>query len=97
MQVRLGLNLIRLYAVLSASFIPTASETMLSSMNTTDNSWPTDISAALEMLPAGHAFTVPESVKNGPNVSQERATSPAAFQAIRTSQAPMRSRRTRCG
>ena len=59
-QVRLGLNLIRLYAVLSAPFIPTTSAKMLSAMNTLDTEWPTDIEAALTSLPAGHAFAVPD-------------------------------------
>ncbi|KUJ80022.1 methionine--tRNA ligase [Ruegeria profundi] len=59
-QVRLGLNLIRLYAVLSAPFIPDTSAKMLSAMNTLDTSWPDDVSAALDALPAGHSFTVPD-------------------------------------
>ncbi|WP_171129105.1 methionine--tRNA ligase [Ruegeria sp. HKCCA5014] len=59
-QVRLGLNLIRLYAVLSAPFIPDTSARMLSAMNTLDTSWPNDVEAALGALPAGHEFTVPE-------------------------------------
>ena len=59
-QVRLGLNLIRLYAVLSAPFIPETSAKMLSAMNTLDTSWPDDVAAALDALPAGHAFTVPD-------------------------------------
>ncbi len=59
-QVRLGLNLIRLYAVLSAPFIPDASAKMLSAMNTLDTSWPEDVEAALNALPAGHAFSVPD-------------------------------------
>jgi methionyl-tRNA synthetase len=62
MQVRTGLNLIRLYAVLSASFIPEASATMLAAMQTTDDSWPTDAASALRVLPAGHSFTVPENL-----------------------------------
>ncbi len=57
--VRFALNLIPLYAVLSEPFIPDAAATMLKAMNT-KAAWPTDISAALETLPAGHAFTVPE-------------------------------------
>ncbi|SMO98110.1 methionine--tRNA ligase [Paracoccus laeviglucosivorans] len=60
MQVRLGLNLIRLYAVLSAPFIPFAADTMLAGMQTDDRAWPMDARSALETLPAGHAFTVPE-------------------------------------
>ncbi len=59
-QVRLGLNLIRLYVVLSAPFIPDTSARMLSAMNTLDTGWPDDVADALNALPAGHAFTVPE-------------------------------------
>ncbi|MFT5341768.1 MAG: methionyl-tRNA synthetase, partial [Paracoccaceae bacterium] len=59
-QVRLGLNLIRLYAVLSAPFIPTASVDMLAAMQTDDTAWPDDVPAALSALPGGHTFTVPE-------------------------------------
>ncbi len=58
--IRLSLNLIRLYAVLSAPFIPDASATLLKAMNTTDDSWPDDVTQALETLPAGHEFTVPD-------------------------------------
>ncbi len=60
MQIRLALNLIRVYAVLSAPFIPDAAAKMLSGMNTLDTSWPDDVNVALTALPAGHAFTVPE-------------------------------------
>lgn len=60
MQVRLGLNLIRLYAVLSAPFIPFAADAMLAAMQTEIRDWPGDVAAALQALPAGHAFTVPE-------------------------------------
>ncbi|RWR50911.1 methionine--tRNA ligase [Sinirhodobacter ferrireducens] len=59
-QTRLALNLVRLYAVLSEPFIPDAAATMLAAMQTEDRSWPEDIRAALEVLPAGHAFTTPE-------------------------------------
>ncbi len=59
-QVRLGLNLIRLYAVLSAPFIPTSSAAMLEAMNTTDDDWPDNTKAALSALPSGHEFTVPD-------------------------------------
>jgi methionyl-tRNA synthetase len=57
--VRFALNLIPLYAVLSEPFIPDAAAAMLKAMNT-NAAWPTDVTAALEILPAGHAFTVPE-------------------------------------
>ncbi len=59
-QVRLGLNLIRLYAVLSAPFIPSSSATMLEAMNTNDDGWPDNTEVALNALPAGHEFTVPD-------------------------------------
>jgi methionyl-tRNA synthetase len=61
MQTRLGLNLIRLYAVLSAPFIPDASASMLDAIQTPDATWPEgDLGEWLNALPAGHAFTVPE-------------------------------------
>ena len=59
-QVRLGLNLIRLYAVLSAPFIPETAAKMLAAMQTEDDRWPNDVEVALSALRAGHAFTVPE-------------------------------------
>ncbi len=58
--IRLSLNLIRLYAVLSAPFIPEAAKSMLGAMQTDDDSWPDDLETALNALPAGHEFTVPE-------------------------------------
>jgi methionyl-tRNA synthetase len=61
-QIRLALNLIRIYAVLSAPFIPTASAKLLSSMNTLNMDWPTDMAAAVTALPEGHAFTVPDNL-----------------------------------
>ena len=61
-QIRFALNLIRLYAVLSAPFIPNAAARMLSAMNTLDTDWPGDAKAALNALPAGHAFTVPDNL-----------------------------------
>ncbi len=59
-QVRLALNLIRVYAVISAPFIPEAAARMLSAMNTLDTEWPGDMKEALCALPAGHAFSVPD-------------------------------------
>jgi len=59
-QVRMGLNLIRLYAVLSAPFIPDASAAMLAAMQTDDQSWPDDVAGALSALPVGHEFSVPD-------------------------------------
>ena len=62
MQVRLALNLIRIYAVLSAPFIPDASKLMIDAMQTTDDAWPTNVAAAVNALPAGHPFSVPENL-----------------------------------
>ena len=60
MQVRMGLNLCRLYGVLSAPFIPDASAEILAAMNASDATWPDDIAAAVNALPIGHAFQVPD-------------------------------------
>ncbi len=59
-QVRLGLNLIRLYAVLSAPFVPNASAQLCAAMRCEDAEWPSDAATALSALPAGHGFEVPE-------------------------------------
>jgi len=59
-QVRLGLNLIRLYAVLSAPFIPSTAARMMEAMQTSDNTWPSDVAEALSHLIAGHEFSVPD-------------------------------------
>ena len=58
--VRLSLNLIRLYAVLSRPFIPDASATLVTALKTDDLDWPDDVAAALATLSPGHAFEVPE-------------------------------------
>ena len=60
MQTRVGLNLIRLYAAISAPFIPDACRAMLDGMRLDGADWPEDAAAALLALPAGHAFDVPE-------------------------------------
>jgi methionyl-tRNA synthetase len=59
-QIRLALNLIRLYAILSAPFIPDAAAQMLRDMGTSDASWPGAVAQALQILPVGHAFAVPD-------------------------------------
>lgn len=59
-QVRLGLNLIRLYAVLSAPFIPSTAARMMEAMQTSDDTWPSDVTEALSHLSAGHEFSVPD-------------------------------------
>ncbi|EAR50695.1 methionyl-tRNA synthetase [Oceanicola granulosus HTCC2516] len=59
-QIALGLNLIRLYAILSAPFVPNASARMLEALGVSDAAWPGDVAGALTALPAGHGFEVPE-------------------------------------
>lgn len=59
-QIRMALNLIRLYSVLSAPFIPDASASLMNAMQTSDDAWPDDVTAALGALSVGHSFTVPE-------------------------------------
>jgi len=59
-QIRLALNLIRIYAVISAPFIPDASATLMAAMQSDNTDWPDDVAAALETLQPGHAFTVPD-------------------------------------
>ena len=58
--MRLALNLIPLYAVLSAPFIPAAAASMLESMHVENAVWPDDVPAALAQLAPGHVFDVPE-------------------------------------
>ncbi|MDR9427093.1 MAG: methionine--tRNA ligase [Salibaculum sp.] len=62
MQIRVALNLIRLYAVLSAPFIPGVAASMLAALNTPNAAWPDDVPSALQALPAGHGFSVPENL-----------------------------------
>ena len=57
--VRMGLNLVRLYAVLSAPFVPHAAHAMLEAMRAEDG-WPASVEEALRALPAGHGFEVPD-------------------------------------
>ncbi|MBT0958737.1 methionine--tRNA ligase [Alphaproteobacteria bacterium KMM 3653] len=59
-DTRLALNLIRVYAVLSAPFLPAAAQTMLEAMQTDDTAWPSSMAQALTALPVGHAYTTPE-------------------------------------
>ncbi len=62
--IRFALNLIRLYAILSRPFIPDASDAMLRAVGpeAEAEAWPADAAAALEALPAGQGFTVPENL-----------------------------------
>jgi methionyl-tRNA synthetase len=81
-MVRLALNLIRVYAILSRPFIPDASAAMMSALASDDWTWPDDISAALRTLPDGHAFTVPENLFRK-ITDEERADWQARFSGVR--------------
>ena len=60
LQIRLALNLIRLYAVLSQPFVPDAAKTMMAAMGCDDWGWPDDVPAGLTHFAAGHQFTTPD-------------------------------------
>ncbi|WP_283638232.1 methionine--tRNA ligase [Marinovum algicola] len=59
-QIRLALNLIRFYAVISSPFIPDACDQLMRAMQSDDTAWPEDVKAALEGLAPGHGFSVPD-------------------------------------
>ncbi|MHA1527749.1 MAG: methionine--tRNA ligase [Alphaproteobacteria bacterium] len=63
-SIRMALNLIRLYAILSRPFVPDASDAMLAALGAGDDAeaWPADVAEALSTLPAGHGFTVPANL-----------------------------------
>ena len=58
--IRLAMNLIRIYAILSLPFLPDASAHMMASIKSEDWAWPTDIKSAVQTLKEGHKFEVPE-------------------------------------
>ena len=60
--VRISLNLIRFYAVLSAPFIPDTAETLTKALRLEGIDWPADVAEALTTLPAGHGFDVPDNL-----------------------------------
>ena len=82
-QVRLALNLIRVYAILSRPFIPDAAATMMTAMGSDDWTWPEDVPAALRALAPGDAFSVPENLFRK-ITDEERADWQARFAGIRT-------------
>ena len=63
-SIRLALNLIRLYAILSRPFVPDASDAMLAALGIEGDAeaWPADVAEALSALPPGHRFTVPANL-----------------------------------
>ncbi len=81
--VRLSLNLIRVYAILSRPFIPDAAATMMAAMGSEDWSWPEDVPAALRTLAPGDAYSVPENLFRK-ITDEERADWQQKFSGIRT-------------
>ena len=82
-QTRLALNLIRLYAVLSSPFIPDAAASMMAAVHCDDDTWPSVVTEALHMLPAGHSFTVPD-VLFRKITDEEREEWQTRFAGVRT-------------
>jgi methionyl-tRNA synthetase len=82
-MIRLSLNLIRVYAILSRPFIPDAAAAMMAAMGSDNWSWPEDISAAMRALPAGHGFVVPENLFRK-ITDEERSDWQERFSGIRT-------------
>jgi len=82
-MIRLSLNLIRVYAILSAPFIPDAAAAMMEAMGSDDWTWPDDVAGAMATLPAGHGFSVPENLFRK-ITDEERADWQQRFAGIRT-------------
>ena len=81
-QIRLALNLIRIYAILSAPFIPDAAQVMMQAIGSEDWTWPEHVSEAIRTLPPGAAFTVPENLFRK-ITDEERTDWQARFSGIR--------------
>ncbi|PZR00245.1 MAG: methionine--tRNA ligase [Cereibacter sphaeroides] len=81
--VRLALNLIRVYAIISRPFIPDSSEAMMAAMDSRDWTWPDDLGSALRALPAGHSYTVPENLFRK-ITDEERTDWQQRFSGLRT-------------
>ncbi|MEM7613770.1 MAG: methionine--tRNA ligase [Pseudomonadota bacterium] len=58
--VRLALNLVRFYGIVSQPFLPHTAATLAEAMETQDTAWPTDVRRALSTLTPGHGFKTPE-------------------------------------
>jgi methionyl-tRNA synthetase len=60
--MRLSLNLVRLYGVLSAPFVPDAAEILVATTGDDDPGWPDDLAARLDALAPGIPVAVPETL-----------------------------------
>jgi methionyl-tRNA synthetase len=81
--VRLSFSLIRLYAVLSRPFIPDAAEAMMAALRCQDWTWPESMTIALQLLPSGQPFSVPENLFRK-ITDEERADWQVKFAGVRT-------------
>ncbi len=81
-MIRLSFNLIRLYAVLSRPFIPDAAAAMMAALQCEDWSWPDAVTDAMTLLPAGHAYDVPENLFRK-ITDEERADWQGRFAGVR--------------
>ncbi|MFN3847205.1 MAG: methionine--tRNA ligase [Paracoccaceae bacterium] len=81
-MVRLALNLIRVYAILSQPFIPDASAAMMAAMGSDDWTWPDDLPGAMRALEPGQPFSVPENLFRK-ITDEERADWQARFAGVR--------------
>jgi methionyl-tRNA synthetase len=79
---RLGLNLIRLYAILARPFIPDAAQAMMQAMGSSDWTWPDSLPATLRALSPGAPFSVPENLFRK-ITDEERADWQTRFSGIR--------------
>ena len=73
MQIRLALNLIRVYAILSAPFIPDTSKAILENLNSDNSSWPNDLKISLSSFKPGQSFDVPKNLFD--KISDEKCAS----------------------
>jgi methionyl-tRNA synthetase len=80
--VRLAFSLIRFYAVISRPFIPDAAEAMMAAVRSDDWTWPESAHEALQKVPAGYPFTVPENLFRK-ITDEERADWQVRFAGIR--------------
>jgi methionyl-tRNA synthetase len=81
--IRRAMNLIRVYAIISRPFIPDAAAAMMAAVGSDDWTWPDDLAAAMDILPAGHAFAVPENLFRK-ITDEERAEWQVRFAGVRS-------------
>jgi len=62
--LQIALNLIRIYAILSEPYIPNVSQKIMNDLNCDNWEWPSNVKEALEILPPGHDFKVPDVLFN---------------------------------